>query len=123
MSAFALPKVVYIPACSALSADDYDPNRAAQFDPRDSGYYKVCKRQPNLRMHISVGVACRPAGLQASDVYADGLVLCLVGACTVDRWRVSTGLNLRGLCICAVNLGGYPFDERAFLKIANVRMP
>ena len=50
MSAFALPKVVYIPACSALSADDYDPNRAAQFDPRDSAYYEVWRRQPNLQV-------------------------------------------------------------------------
>lgn len=49
MSAFAVPKIVNIPACSALSAADYDPNRAALFDPRDSDYYKV--RQQLRRKH------------------------------------------------------------------------
>lgn len=43
----------------------------------------------------------------------DELVICLVGACTIDRRGVSTGIHLRGLCYCFVSLGKCRLDKSA----------
>lgn len=61
MSALANFRVVNIPACAnTVSAADYDANRAALFDPRDPGYYKVrCER---AQLDPMVDCAAKTAG-------------------------------------------------------------
>lgn len=103
MSALANSRVVNIPACAnTVSAADYDANRAALFDPRDPGYYKVrCEHNwtqwsivlQNCRLvqYCSRGSLKRPCCSTQALVpsAAGGFLLgflCVVGALVLAAW-------------------------------------